>query len=33
MGFPEKVNRELGEKVCNEMAENLVKYVDMLEKN
>ena len=31
MGFPERASRELGEKVCGEMVENLVKYVDMLE--
>ena len=31
MGFPEKANRELGEKICGEMADGLVKYVNMLE--
>jgi len=32
MGFPERASKELGEKICNEMIENLTKYVDMLEK-
>ena len=32
MGFPERANRELGEKVCGEMVDGLVKYVNMLEK-
>lgn len=31
MGFPERANRELGEKVCNEMVQGLTEYVDMLE--
>jgi len=31
MGFPERATKELGEKVCKEMVENLVAYVDMLE--
>lgn len=30
MGFPELANRELGEKVCMEMVDSLVEYVDML---
>ncbi|MBQ4515818.1 MAG: creatininase family protein [Clostridia bacterium] len=33
MGFPERATRELGEKVCNEMVEGLIEYVDMLENN
>lgn len=31
MGFPERATREIGEKVCKEMVENLVAYVDLLE--
>ncbi|MBS7297751.1 MAG: creatininase family protein [Eubacteriales bacterium] len=31
MGFPEKATKELGEKICNEIIDNLVEYVDMLE--
>ena len=31
MGFPERASTELGEKICNEMVDGLVKYVDMLE--
>lgn len=31
MGFPERASRELGEKVCKEMTDGLVAYVDMLE--
>ena len=31
MGFPERASRELGEKVCKEMVDGLVKYVNMLE--
>lgn len=31
MGFPERATRELGEKVCKEIVESLVAYVDMLE--
>ena len=30
MGFPEKASAELGEKVCVEMVENLITYVDMI---
>ena len=30
MGFPEKANRELGERICHEMVEGLVAYVDLL---
>lgn len=30
MGFPEKANKELGEKICNEMKEGLIKYIDFL---
>lgn len=33
MGFPERASVELGEKICNEMVDGLVKYVDMLETN
>ena len=33
MGFPEKATRELGEKVCKEMVEGLVEYVELLNKN
>ncbi len=31
MGFPDRASYELGEKVCTEIVDNLVKYVDMLE--
>lgn len=31
MGFPERATREIGEKVCKEMIEGLVAYVDLLE--
>ena len=30
MGFPEKATREFGEKICNEMIENLIKYIDLI---
>lgn len=30
MGFPEKADKELGEKVCKEMVEGLVDYVNLL---
>ena len=30
MGFPEKASKELGEKICNEIVENLSKLVDDL---
>ena len=30
MGFPEKASREIGEKICNEIIENLAKIVDDL---
>lgn len=33
MGFPERANRELGEKICKEMVDGLVEYVDFLNKN
>ncbi len=33
MGFPEKATKELGEKICNEIVDNLVAYVDMLEEH
>ena len=32
MGFPEKASRELGEKICKEMVDSLVEYVDFLNK-
>jgi len=31
MGFPERTSRDLGKKACDEMIENLVKYIDLLE--
>lgn len=31
MGFPERANREIGEKVCGEMVSNLIEFVNMLE--
>jgi len=31
MGFPERASRELGEKICNEIVDSLVEYVDFLE--
>ena len=31
MGMPELAAKELGEKVCNEMINGLVEYVNMLE--
>ena len=34
MGFPEMATREIGEQICREVADSIVKYVDMLnEKN
>ena len=33
MGFPERASRELGEKVCCEIVNNLINYIDMLEEN
>ena len=33
MGFPEKATAELGKNICDEIIDNLVKYVDMLEEN
>jgi len=33
MGFPEKASAELGKKVCQEMVDNLVAYIDMLEES
>lgn len=33
MGFPEKATKELGEKICTEIIDNLVEYVDMLEEH
>ncbi|MBQ2967955.1 MAG: creatininase family protein [Clostridia bacterium] len=31
MGFPERASCEIGEKVCSEMVDNLVEFVDVLE--
>lgn len=31
MGFPEKATKEIGEKICNEIIDGLVEYVNMLE--
>ena len=33
MGFPEKASAEIGEKVCNEMIDGLVEFVNYLEEN
>lgn len=33
MGFPERATRELGEKVCSEMVEGLVEYINFLNGN
>lgn len=33
MGFPERASKELGEKVCNEIIDSLVDYVNMLEEH
>ena len=33
MGFPEKASKELGEKVCSEIIDNLCEYINFLEKN
>lgn len=33
MGLPERATVELGEKICTEIVDNLVKYVDMLEEH
>ncbi len=33
MGFPERASKELGEKVCNEIIDGLVDYVNLLESN
>ena len=30
MGFPERATRELGEKICFEMVDGLVEYVELL---
>lgn len=30
MGFPEKANAKIGEKICNEMVDGLVEYVNIL---
>ena len=30
MGFPERANREFGEKICNEMTSGLIEYVDFI---
>lgn len=31
MGFPERATKEIGETICNEIVENLVKFVNTLE--
>lgn len=31
MGLPERATKELGETICNEIVDNLVKYIDTLE--
>jgi len=31
MGYPERASKELGEKICGEIIDNLVEYVDKLE--
>ena len=31
MGFPERGSRDLGEKICNELIEGLVKYINLLQ--
>lgn len=31
MGLPERATKELGETICNEIIDNLVKYIDTLE--
>ncbi|MBQ3022927.1 MAG: creatininase family protein [Clostridia bacterium] len=33
MGLPHKATREIGEKICSEIIDNLVDYVNLLEKN
>ena len=33
MGLPHEATVELGEKICNEIIDNLVSYVDLLEQN
>ena len=33
MGLPEQATKELGEKISNEIIENLTSYVNMLEEN
>ena len=33
MGFPELATKEKGEKVCNEIVDGLIKYVDKLEEH
>lgn len=33
MGFPERADRELGEKICKEMVDGLVKYINLLNDN
>ena len=30
MGFPEKASREIGEKICHEMVEGIIAYIDMI---
>jgi creatinine amidohydrolase/Fe(II)-dependent formamide hydrolase-like protein len=33
MGLPHEASREIGEKICNEIIDGLVEYVDLLEAN
>ncbi len=33
MGLPEQATKEIGEKICTEIVNNLVEYVDMLEEH
>ena len=33
MGFPERASKELGERICKEMVDSLVAYVNLLEKH
>lgn len=33
MGFPEKASKEFGKKICDEMVQGLIKYVNDLNKN
>jgi len=33
MGFPRRATKELGEKICNEMVNGLVDYIELLNRN